>query len=72
MFVFFQEEDRTQLLEQYRALSLEAERYETQTNQLEAETQTMRRDLHTKDVNIRRLQESLDLLDKELQQVLET
>lgn len=50
-------------------LSLEAERYESQTNQLEGETHSMRRELQLKEQNIRRLQENVELMDKELQQV---
>ena len=63
-----QEEDRTRLLEQYRTLSLEAERYTAQTNQLETETHNMRRDLQVKEQHIKRIQEQLELTERELQQ----
>lgn len=66
---FPKEDERTQLLEQYRLLSLEAERFTAQTSQLETESHSMRRDLQTKEHQIRRLQEQVEVIERELQQV---
>ena len=65
----FQEQERTDLLEQYRSLTLEAERYETQTHQLESEGSNMRLELMTRDSEIRRLREKVDTMDRQIQQV---
>ena len=69
LYISTQEEERTQLLEQYRTLTLEAERYNVQTSQLESESHNMRRELQSKDQNLRRLQQQIESTDRELQQV---
>ena len=57
------------MLEQYRALSLNAERYETQTHQLESEGSNLRLELMTKDSEVRRLREKMEGLEKEIEEV---
>ena len=64
-----QEQERTDVLNQYRALSQEAERYETQSHHLESESSNMRLELLTKDSEMRRLREKIDSLDRQLQEV---
>ncbi|KAK2148603.1 hypothetical protein LSH36_489g00052 [Paralvinella palmiformis] len=66
------EQERTDLLDQYRSLTLEAERYETQTHQLESEGSNMRLELMTRDSEIRRLREKIDSMDRQIQQHLHT
>ena len=53
------DQERSDLLEQYRTLSQEAERYETHNHQLESEGSNLRLELMTKEGEIRRLQEQL-------------
>ena len=64
-----QEGERSDLLEQYRSLSMEAERYETQAHQLESEGSNLRLEVMTKDSEIRRLLERIDSMDRQIQQV---
>ena len=48
---------------------MEAERYETQTHQLESEGSNLRLELMTRDGEVRRLREKIDRLEKDLQEV---
>ena len=65
----FQEHERSDLLNQYRTLSVEAERYETATHQLESEGSNLRLELMTRDNEIRRQREKLEAYDREIQDV---
>ena len=51
---------------------MEAERYETQTHQLESEGSNLRLEIMTKESEIRRNRERLEDLEKEINQHLET
>ncbi|XP_064637968.1 testis-specific gene 10 protein-like isoform X2 [Lineus longissimus] len=64
------EQERTDLLDQYRALSLEADKYQTQTHQLESEGSNLKLELMTKDSEVRRLRDKMDGLDKDLQDTI--
>lgn len=64
-----QENERTDLLDQYRALSAEAEQYQTSTHQLESEGSNLRLELMTKDSELRRARDKLDNLEREIQEV---
>ena len=64
-----QEQERSDLLEQYRALSLDAERFETQTHQLESEMSNLRLELMTKDSEVRRYREKIDAQEREIKDV---
>ena len=71
--IFFsplQETERSDLLEQYRTLSVEAEKYETTSHQLESEGSNLRLEIMTKESDIRRLREKIDAMEREIQQVL--
>ena len=67
-----QESERSDLLEQYRLLSVEAERYETHTHQLESEGSTLRLEMMTRDSEMKRLRERIDALENEIRQHLNT
>ena len=64
-----QETERSDLLEQYRSLSLEAERFETATHQLESEGSNLRLEMMTRDSEIRRLADKVDMLERDIQEV---
>ncbi|KAL4230126.1 hypothetical protein ACF0H5_010511 [Mactra antiquata] len=64
------EKERSDLLDQYRALSSEAEQYQTATHQLESEGSNMRLELMTKDSENRRLRDKVDNYEKEIQEHL--
>ena len=64
-----QEQERSDLLEQYRHLSLEAERFETQANQLESEGSNLRLELMTLDSENHHLKERVQGLEREIQEV---
>ena len=57
------------MLEQYCTLSSQAEKSQATNTQLEAERASLRSDVANKDVNNRKLQEKVDMLDRECQQV---
>ncbi|XP_052078400.1 testis-specific gene 10 protein-like isoform X3 [Mytilus californianus] len=64
------ESERSDLLEQYRALSMEAEQYQTSSHQLESEGSNLRLELMTKDSEIRRNRDKIDNLEREIQEHL--
>ncbi|CAG2232415.1 CEP135 [Mytilus edulis] len=64
------ESERSDLLEQYRALSVEAEQYQTSSHQLESEGSNLRLELMTKDSEIRRNRDKIDNLEREIQEHL--
>ncbi|XP_052276552.1 centrosomal protein of 135 kDa-like isoform X1 [Dreissena polymorpha] len=64
------EKERSDLLDQYRALSSEAEQYQTATHQLESEGSNMRLELMTKDSELRRLRDKVDNYEREIQEHL--
>ena len=57
------------MLEQYRTVSSQAEKSQATNTQLEAERASLRSDVANKDVHNRKLQEKVDMLDRECQQV---
>ncbi|XP_013391946.1 centrosomal protein of 135 kDa [Lingula anatina] len=65
-----QEDERGDLLNQYRVLSREAERYETQTHQLESEGSNLRLELMSRDSEVRRLRDKVELMEREIQEHL--
>lgn len=65
-----QEAERGDLLEQYRTLTVEAERFETQTHQLESEGSSLRLELMTRDSELRRAQDKIGMLEREVQEHL--
>lgn len=67
--VLGQEDERSRLLEQYRALSTDAEKYQVTAAQLEGDKSSLRSDISNKEGQIRKLQEKVAMLDKECQQV---
>ena len=67
--VFVQEQERADILEQYRSLSQEAERYETQTHHLESEGSNLRLELLTRDSEIRRLRDKCEQTERLVQEV---
>ncbi|XP_064608998.1 centrosomal protein of 135 kDa-like [Liolophura sinensis] len=60
------EQERSDLLEQYRQLSQEAELYQTTSHALESEGSTLKMELMSKDSEIRRLREKVDAQNSEL------
>ncbi|XP_013412187.1 centrosomal protein of 135 kDa-like, partial [Lingula anatina] len=64
------EDERGDLLNQYRVLSREAERYETQTHQLESEGSNLRLELMSRDSEVRRLRDKVELMEREIQEHL--
>lgn len=64
-----QERERADILDQYRALSHEAERYETQTHHLESEGSNLKLELLSKDSEVRRNRDKLDQAEREIQEV---
>lgn len=64
-----QEQERSDLLEQYRKLSLEAEQYQTTSHQLESEGSNLRLEIMTRDSELRRLHDKVDNLEREIQEV---
>ncbi|XP_060554869.1 centrosomal protein of 135 kDa-like isoform X4 [Ruditapes philippinarum] len=64
------EKERSDLLDQYRALSSEAEQYQTATHQLESEGSNMRLEIMTKDSELRRLKDKVDNYEREIQEHL--
>ncbi|XP_053399484.1 centrosomal protein of 135 kDa-like isoform X2 [Mercenaria mercenaria] len=64
------EKERSDLLDQYRALSSEAEQYQTATHQLESEGSNMRLEIMTKDSELRRLRDKVDNYEREIQEHL--
>lgn len=68
-YYIVQEKERSDLLDQYRALSSEAEQYQTATHQLESEGSNMRLEIMTKDSELRRLRDKVDNYEREIQEV---
>ena len=66
---FSQEQERSDLLDQYRAVTSEAEQYQTATQQLESESSNMRLEIMTKDSELRRIRDKLDNCDREINEV---
>ncbi|WAQ97982.1 CP135-like protein [Mya arenaria] len=64
------EKERSDLLDQYRALSSEAEQYQTATHQLESDGSNMRLEIMTKDSELRRLRDKVDNQEREIQEHL--
>ena len=64
-----QEKERSDLLDQYRALTSEAEQYQTANHQLESEGSNMRLEIMTKDSEMRRLRDKLDNCERDIQEV---
>jgi len=64
-----QEKERGDLLDQYRALSSEAEQFQTATHQLESEGSNMRLEIMTKDSELRRLRDKVDNQEREINEV---
>ena len=64
-----QEAERSDLLEQYRQLSTDLERFETHSHQLESEGSTLKLELMTKDSELKRLRERVDGMDREIREV---
>lgn len=64
-----QERERADILDQYRSLSQEAERYETQTHHLESEGSNLKLELLTKDSEVRRMRDKLDQAEREIHEV---
>ena len=56
-------------MDQYRALSSEAEQYQTATHQLESESSNMRLEIMTKDSELRRHRDRVDNCEREIQEV---
>ena len=67
--LFSQEQERSDLLDQYRAVTSEAEQYQTATHQLESESSNMRLEIMTKDSELRRIRDKLDNCDREISEV---
>jgi len=65
----YQEDERSHLLAQYRVVTAEAERQGSQFTRLESESTGLRRDLVSRDVELRRLREQNELLEAETQEV---
>lgn len=66
------ESERSEILEQYRALSSDADRYQAVSQQLESETSAMKMQLLTKESDLRRVREQLEQLQVDLSEVLHT
>jgi hypothetical protein len=66
--VRIQEGERSDLLEQYRKLSMEAEAYQTTSHQLESEGSNLRLEIMTKESELRR---ALDKIDNQEREILE-
>lgn len=64
------EQERTDLLDQYRTLSAEAEHYQNSNHQLESEGSNLRLEILTRESEIRMLKEKTDRMDRELQEHL--
>lgn len=64
------ESERSEILEQYRALSSDADRYQAVSQQLESETSAMKMQLLTKESDLRRVREQLEQLQVDLSEVL--
>ena len=64
-----QENERSDLLDQYRVLSMEAEQYQTSSHQLESEGSNLRLEIMTKDSELRRLRDKNDNLEREISEV---
>ncbi|CAH1777332.1 unnamed protein product [Owenia fusiformis] len=62
------EQERSDLLEQYRLLTSEAETYQTQSHQLESEGSNLRLEVMTRESEIRRQREKIDSLEREIQE----
>ena len=63
------ESERSEILEQYRALSSDADRYQAASQLLENETSSMKMQLLTKETDLRRVKEQLEQLEVELTDV---
>ena len=68
-FCSLQDLERNDILEQYRSLSLEAEKFETRSHQLESEGSNLRLELMTRENESRRLRERIDLLERDIKEV---
>ncbi|XP_076445989.1 centrosomal protein of 135 kDa-like isoform X2 [Babylonia areolata] len=66
------EQERSDLLEQYRKLSMEAEQYQTLSHQLEGEGSNLRLEIMTKDSELRRAHDKLDNQEREIQEQVHT
>ena len=66
-----QEAERSDLLEQYRKLSQEAEQYQTATHQLESEGSNLRLEVMTKESELRRAHDKIENLEREILEVSE-
>ena len=64
-----QEAERSDLLEQYRQLSADLERFETHSHQLESQGSTLKLEMMTKDSEIKRLRERIESLEREIREV---
>lgn len=62
------ERERGDILDQYRSLSQEAERFETQTHHLESEGSNLKLELLTRDSEGRRMRDKLDQAEREIQE----
>lgn len=69
IFSVFQEQERSDLLDQYRTLSAEAEHYQNTNHQLESEGSNLRLEILTRESEIRMLKEKTERMDHELQEV---
>jgi len=65
----YQERERADILEQYRSLSQTAEKYETQSHQLETEASNLKLELRTRDSELRRLREKVESLERQIEDV---
>lgn len=62
------ERERTEILEQYRALSQETERFETQFHHLESEGSSLKLEILSRDGELRRTRDKLDKAERENQE----
>ena len=56
-------------MEQYRSLSLEAEKFETHNHQLESESSNLRLELITRENEARRLRERIEMMETDIKDV---
>ena len=63
------EGERTNLLEQYRLLSLEADRFQSQSHQAESEASNYKLQLKTREADVRSLKEKVEQLVVQLEEV---
>lgn len=58
------------MMEQYRSLTVEAERFEQTAAKLESDRSVLRSDISNKEAQIRKLHDKVNLLEKECHQVM--